>query len=67
MIGHIDIKLKKESEKWSVYLTKGRYSEILKKVNHFLSLAKQYALNEKEEKILTYLYLILSFQFSSHK
>ncbi|KAK8854357.1 hypothetical protein M9Y10_016917 [Tritrichomonas musculus] len=55
LIGYIDVNCQDESEKWPVYLTKGRYSEILKKVNHFLNLAKQYVSNEKEERMLTYL------------
>lgn len=50
-IGNVEIK----AVSWPVFLTKGRYSEILKKVNHFLGLAKQYVSNETEEKMLTYL------------
>lgn len=57
LIGNIDIKLQTSSEvtNWPVYLTKGRYSEILKKINHFLNLARQNASNETEEKMISYL------------
>ena len=48
-IGTVDIK----STSWPVFLTKGRYSNILKKVNFFLNQAKKYASNEIEEKMLS--------------
>lgn len=50
LIGLIDVNFQDESEKWPVYLTKGRYSEILKKVNHFLNLAKQYVSKKRKKK-----------------
>lgn len=48
-IGSVEYK----SQSWPVFLTKGRYSDILKKVNHFLNEAKKYVSNETEEKMLS--------------
>ena len=42
-----------KSEQLPVYLTKGRYSEILKKVNYFLNMGKENTLNNREKETIT--------------
>lgn len=52
-IGEVSVKLAQGQVNWPVFLTKGRYSDTLKKVNFFLNKAKEYASNETEQKMLS--------------
>ena len=62
-IGEVTVPINGANQTLPVYLTKGRYSEILKKVNHWLQLAKENAANETEVKMLDA--LISSYQTGS--